>query len=234
MNTTLKFAVAVLVAIAVLSGCGTLGGDFIKIGDEFVRYVGDRLNPNRPLPPQPQISAEVRKELATKTVQQIPVFIGSVDYYDGKKLIDKMSKKEQELNFTLEFPKLNNPSVEVAASANSFMQVFKTYLQDSGFKVVAQPCDACLRLDIDFAIAIVNADSLRPVTAILVRTRAYYGNIEVLKTRDDIPAVVRKPIARSEEAAANMAKALAATLATEELIQAWTIAIRGQQVSMAK
>ena len=229
MNTFQKFAVAVLVAV-VLSGCGTLGGDFVKIGDQFVKYVREQLNPNRPLPTQPQIPADVRAELAAKQLQQIPVFVKNVTYYDASMYV---GKKEGSFNFTKELPQLQSPSTDTVVAASAFVKALNKRLQASGFEVANEPCNQCLRIDIDFAIFVNGSGTWTPVTVILARIRVFYGDMEILETRDDRWAFGKKAPIGPEEMGIVVAQELAAIGVTEEFIQAWTIAIRGQRVSMA-
>ncbi len=228
-NTFSKFAVTVL-ALG-LAGCGTLGGDFIKIGDQFVKFVSEKLNPNRPLPPQPQVSAEVRAELAAKPLQQIPIYIGKIVYYDATMYV---GRKEGNFNFTKELPQIQNPSADTVAVASAFVKVLNKRLQESSFKVANELCSKCLRLDIDFAIFVNGPDTWTPVNVILSRIRAFYGDIEILETRDDRLAFGKKAPIGPKEMGILVAQELAAIAAMEELVQAWTIAIRGQQVAAAQ
>lgn len=224
MLASQKIAI-LLVATLGLTGCA----NYIKIGDQFVKYLSNYANPNRPLPPQPQVSAEVKSVLAKKPLHQIPILIGDVVYYNEGPLINKTIKKATVINFTKDSKEVSHPSAEVVVSSFSFLKAFRKHLQDNGFKVVDQSCDECLRLDVDFSTFTLDADSLTPITVIFVRIRISYKNMEVLKTRDDWSAGRKKPPLGPKES--DIAQTMAAIIMTEELIQAWAIAIKGEKAT---
>lgn len=221
----LQTAVVVLLVAFGLGGCAT---EMIKIDDTWVRHAKENIDPNRPLPQQPLIPSHVKSDIAAQSIRNIPVYIGKFAYYDLGWLTGWVPNKNgEEPNFTIMSPKLNNPTTKVIAASNSFLGVLKKHLRDNGFNVVDRRCEKCLRLDVDFATATLDPDGWRPIIVIATRTRVSHGDTEVLKTRDDKPAWARKALIGSHESALGIAEHLAAINTTNELIQAWDIAIKG-------
>lgn len=208
------FAVAVMLFVAILSGCAT------------VNYT----DPNRPLPPQPNVPVSIKTELVAKPMKSFCVFPGNVVYYDA----GDFSKTEGNINFTKAFPKLNNPSTETVVAAYRFLKVFRGHLQNEGYQVVDEARDSCLRLDIDFATVTLKADTVNPIFIIFVRTRVFFKNIEVLESGDDLLGGTKKGILESKESAKNQADRVSAIGFTKELERVWRIAIQDQKISMAQ
>ena len=71
----IKGVAFLLLVVTALSGCVTIGA----------------VDPNRPLPPQPVVSAEMKAELAARPLKSIPIVIGDVTYRDISKLVDQIS-----------------------------------------------------------------------------------------------------------------------------------------------
>ncbi|HUX36024.1 MAG TPA: hypothetical protein VMV71_03265, partial [Candidatus Paceibacterota bacterium] len=93
------FAFVVTLSIAILSGCAT-----IDYGD-----------PNRPLPPQPIVSASIRAQLVGKSLKAFKVYTGTVTYYDASLMLDNKwveKNKYAKVHFTTDFPKTSNPPNE--------------------------------------------------------------------------------------------------------------------------
>ena len=85
-------AVAVLLSVAILSGCATV----------------QKADPNRPIPPQPAVSTKIKAELAAKPLKSFPIVIGNFVYYDINRLIGQLGKSihgERIDDFAKVFPK---------------------------------------------------------------------------------------------------------------------------------
>ncbi|MDO8492249.1 MAG: hypothetical protein Q7S34_01230 [bacterium] len=205
------FVIVLFASLGLLIGCST-----IDLGD-----------PNRPLPTQPQVSADIMAQLSARSLKSTPIFIGNTVYYDASLV---KTKKEGKINFTKDFPKLDKPTTDVIETAYGFIGVFKGHLQSDGFTVVNEACDSCLRLDVDFASVTIKEDTPSPVIVMFFRARIFFKGVEVI-TGDDVMAGARQGILSPKGSAKNEANKVGAFGFTNQLERAWRIAIRsGGQV----
>lgn len=231
-------ALIALLAVMVLSGCaGTIVvpspdlPEFSTLLSKIYEKEKKSLDDKRPFPPQPAMPLKTKTELAAKeSPSQIPVTIGDLAYYDMAKAV---KARKGVYNFTRDFPRMNNPSDQTVKTAFLFLKMLHKQLQDEGFKVVDGDCESCLRLDVDFASAIMNSDGPGLVTVIYARVRVSYRGQEVLKARDDRIASMTQ-INDPSKYTMYMLTSLAAVGAIDELKQAWQAAIQGQKISMAQ
>jgi len=213
-------AVVVLMFIAILSGCAT---NNINFGD-----------PDRPLPPQPIVSASIRAQLTGKSLKSFKVYTGNVVYYDASPLIERSAgmKKWEAKSFTKDLAKTNNPPTQTVVAAYQFLKAFRARLQEEGYTVVDTPCNSCLRLDIDFATVVVRPNGINYITVILERTRVFFKNTEVLSSGDDLMAGAKQGVFASEEERKDVANRMAAIGFTHELERSWNMVFQGEKVSM--
>ena len=237
MNALQKIAV-LLVAVSVLHGCASY--ETLQIGERTVRYytgLEEDLDPNRPLPSQPQVPTKIMAELVAKPLVTIDISLGDIIYYDSSLMIQLLEKKANKFNFT-QSPKLSNPSAETVETAQDFKTIFKKVMLADGFKVVDGHCGTCLRLDIDFIALVRDRDSWSPTTIVFARTRGSYDGIEVIRTRDDLAAATKKNpitiISGTVRDLFDFSNMVAAIGAKKEFVQAWTIAILGQRTQEKK
>ena len=129
---------------------------------------------------------------------------------------------------------MENPSTETVKTAFLFVKALTKQLEGEGFKVVGEPCQECLRLDINFGSGIVDPDRLSPVIVIYAGVRVFYKNNEVLIARDDSfgGRKMGALFSREDEIAKGVQEG--ALTAAGEFEQAWRIAILGQKISMAQ
>lgn len=146
MNKLLKVAVATLVAASVLlGGCATPP------------------DPDRPFLEQPSVTADVQRELASKKIQEIPVYVSSrVIYYDASKYMElawKVKKEtktlEEKLKFSWvkEFPTILDPPVNssLVSNAAKVVAAANAVVKGRGFGVIDIPCQECLIVLFDYA-----------------------------------------------------------------------------------
>ncbi len=208
---TKRFAVAILVSVIGLPGCA--------INPAFDPAVV--FNPNRPYPPQPAVSEKVRSELATKKMQEMPIFVSShVDYHDGSnvlKLLAESEKNGRRPSFTRDLPKLENPPLGMITNSRQFLDYFKEQLKSAGFSRVETPCEECL-----IAIADYCDFKVGSTIHILARARVYYLGQEVLLPRDDRMVKWRPALIVNLGPPKKMETIkLIAVRAVEEMLQAW-------------
>ena len=222
-----KFAVAfaALVTIGLLSGCATM------------------FDPNRQLPPQPQVSAEVKQELAGKDIKDFQVYFVGMTYYDLSNIVKIAEEKikvpggDMKIYLTKYFPPLHNPPANLVNAGNRFLEVFKNYLTENGFKVVNASCDSCLQLELDFAYQDAEKWNLsliipikQTITYMTARSRIFYKDQAVLKARDDRMFGISKGVLQSYESYESRAnegmKSVMAPVVLEEMLQAWDIWIK--------
>ena len=221
------FAVAVLVAASVLlGGCAT-----------------NFFSPDRPLPLQPVISAEVKQEFALKSVKDFPLYFRKTTYYDLSDIAKVAEEKikvpggDMKIYLTKYFPPLHNPPANLVNAGNRFLEVFKNYLTENGFKVVNASCDSCLQLELDFAYQDAEKWNLsliipikQTITYMTARSRIFYKDQAVLKARDDRMFGISKGVLQSYESYESRAnegmKSVMAPVVLEEMLQAWDIWIK--------
>ncbi len=178
----IKVAVAILVAASVFLG-GCAGG-------------ATKLDPNRPFLEIPPVPADVQRELASKDVQKIPVYISSrVKYYDASKymeLAEKVAKMKPEeklkVSWVKEFPTILDPPLGslLVTNAAKVVEFSRTNIAERGFRIVDIPCQECLIVLFDYA----EYWKIEPVPIPIflreqktlykfIRARLYYKNNEI-------------------------------------------------------
>ncbi|GEM_PF-4319339 len=202
---TKNFAVAVLVAVLGLTGCGA------------VTVIGD---PNRPFPPQPAVSENVRNELATRKMQEIPVFVSSrIFYYDGSnamKIMAEIEKGGEKASFTRNFPRLDNPSLKTVTNSRNLLAAFKNHLKEEGFSVTEIPCEVCLTVITDYT-----EFWEKSVIFFAARARVYYRGDEILISRDDRMSSWRKGLITLPGSELDNFFKKAVTVVVGEMLQSW-------------
>ena len=200
-----KIAVAVLVAVLGLIGCAAAPVVF---------------DPNRPYPPQPTVSEKIRSELASKKMQEMPIFVSSrINYYDGSdalKIWTEVEKSGRKASFTNDFPKLEKPPAETVANSRDFLEYFKEQLKTAGFSKVETPCEECLITIADYSDFKVGS-----TIHILARVRVYYLGQEIVLPRDDRMIKWRKGLITLPGSEMDVFIKLTATRAVDEMLQAW-------------
>lgn len=144
-----------------------------------------RLDTNRPLGLQPEVSSEIKERLVWKSIKSFPLYVSDdVTYrdinYESVKHLDKEGERDRPLSFTVVFPKMMSPPTTTVTHAKSLLTAMKGHLVDNGIRVVKSPCESCITVKVEFA-----ENRRFSHVQLLVSTRLFYMNQEVARARDD-------------------------------------------------
>ncbi len=208
-------AVAVILLVALLSGCATT-----------VKVLSD-ISPDRPYPPQPSVTVEIASRLASKNPKEFPVYLSPVVRYrdtssfvKGVAEVLKAGKGEVGIQIST-FPITFDPPKATVENATQFMGDLKNKLDQAGFRRVNEPCEECLNLIVDYADAPVGSAMI-----CLFSLRVFYIGNEVMIARGRF-------VSWSSSWIRDKAIAFAAQRATEELLQVWNWRVAGWRQKMS-
>lgn len=170
-----KIAVPVLMTMLILlGGCTVIMKEMAKV------------KLDRPLPEQPAISAELKKELASKDMKEWRFHVRGVQYF-GAGVMPKLREDAKEirtLHFTKEFPLVTDPPPDMKELGEVMVHLFANELRERGYRVSDKACAECLGVALDYSYRIdptfVGAEEV-----LTMRPNMYYGDVLFAQGWDD-------------------------------------------------
>ncbi len=195
---------------------------------------GVPLDPNRPLPSQPQVSAEVKAELAGGLKRHPLYFDNDITYYRvSAEKIDEMLQghdRNYVIHFTTDFPKTESPSADEVTYGAMLVAALKQNFIDHGYQVVSAPCSECVTVKTDSALLMTRMFfDPKGYRRAFVKSRIFWKGTEVLSTRDDW--VTKWNLNVWSHGFDDFIKNGPARIAAKEIIHDWGMAIDGSKES---